>query len=79
MTKRESPKNQFYSYWHSYQLKDRHAPWKVFLPISKKKPILVLGLFGSDLASLGRSWELVHVYKSEESDIKWANKQLFNK
>lgn len=64
-----------YSKWDSYGREERHAPWKVLLPASAEKPILAVGLRGSDLASLGRSWKVVHVYKCSQRDISWATEQ----
>jgi hypothetical protein len=61
--------------WHNYRLEERHAPWKLLLPISKTSPILAINLRGSELASLARSWGVVHFYGSPLSEIEWANKQ----
>jgi len=54
---------------------ETHASWKVLLPFSVKNPILAVGLKGSDLASLARSWPIVHVYKCDESELERAVKK----
>lgn len=63
------------SKWHAYTRSERHAGWKVFLPISANASIFTVGLKGSDLASLGRTWKKIYVYKSTEKDLEWANEQ----
>lgn len=61
--------------WYKYGRNERHASWKLLLPVSEKEPVLAVGLKGRDLASLGRSWSLVHAYKCSDREIEWAIKQ----
>lgn len=70
-----SPKWQDYPRWHVYGIDERHSAWKVLLPISLHNPILAVGVKGTELASLARSWPLVHVHRSSEGDIEWATRQ----
>ena len=53
----------------------RSSPWKVFLPLKGKSPLLAIGLEGKDLASLMRSHKNVDVYQCDDTQINWALKQ----
>jgi len=59
--------------WHKYSLEERHAPWKLFLPVTTPSQILAINLNGSCLASLGRTWSEVHYYGTSTSEIEWAS------
>jgi hypothetical protein len=59
--------------WHAYRIEERHAPWKVFLPLASKAPVLAVELQGNFLASLARSrGDTVYVHNCQGSDLAWA-------
>jgi hypothetical protein len=72
MTSRRNGSTIACNKWHAYKREERHAPWKFFLPIIGQEPILAVGLDGTCLASLARSWNTVHVHCRQDGDIKWA-------
>ena len=55
---------------------ERLAAWKVFLPLLAELPILAIGLCGSSLLSLARSYRNIHVYHSKEFEFGWASDQI---
>jgi len=61
-----------YSKWFEYKLEERHALWKVLLPYSPEIPILAIGLKGRELASLARSYKVIHINKCIQDELKWA-------
>jgi hypothetical protein len=61
--------------WHTYRLEERHAPWKVLLPIAANGPVLAVGLEGNGLAGLARSWKTVFVHRCRENELQWAAEQ----
>lgn len=61
--------------WHACRRNERHLSWKFFLPVTPGIPVLAVGLSGSELASLGRSWDTVHVWMSHEKEIEGARAQ----
>ena len=66
---------QGYRTWHDYLLQERHATWKVFLPILADKPILAVGLDRNSLGSLARSWQTISVCRCQEADLQWVREQ----
>ena len=70
-----SPPNAGNYRWHTYRLEERHAPWKVLLPIAANGPVLAVGLEGNGLAGLARSWETVFVHRCRENELQWAAEQ----
>jgi hypothetical protein len=75
MTLELSPRNAGNDRWHTYRLEERHAPWKVLLPIAAKGPVLAVGLEGNGLAGLARSWKTVFVHRCRENELQWAAEQ----
>ncbi len=61
--------------WCDYGRSERHAPWKILLPLSEGAEVLAVGLKGKALSSLGRSWKTVHAYKCCDKEVRWAREQ----
>lgn len=54
---------------------ERGFAWKLLLPVIPDRPVLSIGLDGSGLVSLGRSWRTVHTLDSPEGGLGWAREQ----
>ena len=55
---------------------ERLTAWKVCLPVLPVLPILAIGLHGSSLLSLSRTWRNIHVRQSKDLEIRWARDQI---
>jgi hypothetical protein len=57
---------------------ERHAAWKLLLPIMPDLPVLSIGIDRYSLLNMCRSWKKIHTFRCQENELKWIEQNADN-